>query len=126
SAELTSRADDYSVGGSATTARLYGYGSILTRVSLVRADRNTPGYMRSPPEVPYLYALESALDELAAELGMDPVELRRVNDTMVEPVRGTRFTSRGLMDCFDAAAAAFGWRGRDPRPGAMRDGDWLV
>lgn len=126
SAEVTSRADDYSVGGSATTARLYGHGSILTRVSLVRADRNTPGYMRSPPELPYMYALESALDELAAELGMDPVELRRVNDTMVEPVRGTRFTSRGLMDCFDAAAGAFGWRDRDPAPGRMRDGDWLV
>ena len=44
--------------------------------------------MRSPPEVPYVYALESAMDELAVKLGMDPVELRRVNDTMTEPIKG--------------------------------------
>jgi xanthine dehydrogenase YagR molybdenum-binding subunit len=61
---------------------------VWTKVNLVRADRNTPGFMRSPPEVPYVYALESAIDELAVKLAMDPVELRRVNDTMTEPIKG--------------------------------------
>ena len=58
----------------------------------MHADRNTPGFMRSPPEVPYIYALESAMDELAVKLGMDPVELRRINDTMKEPIEGKPYT----------------------------------
>jgi xanthine dehydrogenase YagR molybdenum-binding subunit len=82
--------------------------------------------MRSPPEVPYVFALESALDELAVALGMDPVELRRVNDTMKEPIKGYPYTSRSLMQCFDEAAKAFRWSKRNPAPGAMRDGDWLI
>jgi xanthine dehydrogenase YagR molybdenum-binding subunit len=57
---------------------------------------------------------------------MDPVELRRVNDTMVDPIKKAPFTSRALMPCFDAAAEAFGWATRDPKPGSMRDGEWLV
>ena len=82
--------------------------------------------MRSPPETPYVFALESAMDELSYALGMDPVELRRVNDTMVEPIKGLRYTSRKLIPCFDAGAKAFGWSRRNPKPASMRDGDWLV
>ena len=105
---------------------MYDYGSIATKVSVVNADRNTPGFMRSPPEVPYMYALESAMDELAAALNMDPVELRRVNDTMKDPITGRPYSSRSLIECFDRAAEAFGWRNRSAAPGSMRDGDWLV
>jgi xanthine dehydrogenase YagR molybdenum-binding subunit len=82
--------------------------------------------MRSPPEVPYLFALESAMDELAVKLNMDPVELRRINDTTVEPIGGKPYTSRSLMACFDEAAKAFGWSQRSPQPKSMSDGDWLV
>jgi xanthine dehydrogenase YagR molybdenum-binding subunit len=57
---------------------------------------------------------------------MDPIELRRRNDTMREPIKGLPYTSRSLMPCFDAAANAFGWERRNPKPGSMRDGDWLV
>jgi xanthine dehydrogenase YagR molybdenum-binding subunit len=60
--ELTSRADDYFVGGTETTARIYHAPNIHTKVSVVRADRGTPGFMRSPLEVPYMFALESAMD----------------------------------------------------------------
>jgi xanthine dehydrogenase YagR molybdenum-binding subunit len=80
--EVTSRPDNYSVAGVEDSARMYGFGAVKTSVTLVHADRNTPGFMRSPPVVPYIYALESALDELAVKLNMDPVELRRVNDSM--------------------------------------------
>src|SRR5207302_8743977 len=90
-----------------------------TKVSMVHADRNTPGIMRSPPEVPYLFALESAVDELAVALDIDPVELRRRNDTMKEPIRGLPYTSRSLMACFDAAGQAFRWAGRSSDPGTM-------
>lgn len=124
--ELTSRPDNYVVGGTEGTTQMYAYGAVASRVNLVKADRQTPGYMRSPPEVPYVFALENAIDELAVALKMDPVELRRINDTQKDPIKGRPFTSRSLMPCFDEAAAAFGWKDRDPRPGSMRDGDWLV
>jgi xanthine dehydrogenase YagR molybdenum-binding subunit len=80
--------------------------------------------MRSPPVVPYVYALESAMDEMAIKLGMDPIEFRRVNDTMTSPIGGKPYSSRSLMQCYDQAAAAFGWQNRTPR--SMRDGDWLI
>ncbi len=124
--ELTSRNDDYGVGGTATTTRMYGYPNVASRVYLVRADRQTPGYMRSPPETPYVYALETAIDEMAEQLGMDPVEFRRVNETLIEPIHGKEFSSRSVTQCFEQAARAFRWSKRNPRPGSMREGDWLI
>ena len=124
--ELSSRPDPYAVGGTKTTTRLYACPNVDSLVSIVRADRNTPGFMRSPPEVPYLFALESAMDELAVALNMDPIELRRINDTMKEPIGGKAYTSRSLMACFDEGAAAFGWSQRSAKPKAMADGDWLI
>jgi xanthine dehydrogenase YagR molybdenum-binding subunit len=76
--------------------------------------------------IPYMYALETAMDELAVKLGMDPIELRRVNDTMTEPIEGKPFSSRSLMKCYDQAADSFGWMRRNPRPGSMHDGEWLI
>lgn len=125
-AEVSSRADAYCVGGTKTTTRLYACPNVDSLVSIVRADRNTPGFMRSPPEVPYLFALESAMDELAVKLNMDPVELRRINDTTSEPIGGKPYTSRSLMACFDEAAKAFGWGQRSAAPKSMSDGDWLI
>jgi xanthine dehydrogenase YagR molybdenum-binding subunit len=124
--EVTSRPSGYNVAGTETTARMYACPNIATAVHVVHADRNTPGFMRAPPETPYMFALESGMDELAYALGMDPIELRRVNDTQIDPVSGKPFSSRSLMACFDQAAAKFGWSGRNPKPGAMRDGDWLI
>ncbi|MDX8502149.1 xanthine dehydrogenase family protein molybdopterin-binding subunit [Mesorhizobium sp. VK4C] len=124
--EMTSRTDAYVVGGTSATGRMYDYGSVLTHVSLVEADRNTPGYMRSPPETPYVYALENAMDEMAVALGMDPVEFRRINEPKTEPIGKKPFSSRSLIQCYEQAADAFGWTKRDPKVGAMRDGDWLV
>ena len=124
--EVTSRPDNYKVAGTDATTRLYACPNVDSEVSIIHADRNTPGFMRSPPEIPYMFALESAMDELAVALRMDPVELRRVNDTMQEPIKGLPYTSRQMAACFDAASKEFGWSKRDPRPGSMRDGDWLV
>ena len=124
--EMSSRPDPYVVAGVEDTAQLYAYGAVTTKVNVVHADRNTPGYMRSPPVVPYVYALESAMDEMAIKLGMDPIEFRRVNDTMTSPIGGKPYSSRSLMQCYDQAAAAFGWHNRKPQPRSMRDGDWLI
>ena len=125
-AEISSRPDAYAVGGTKTTTRLYACPNVASLVSIVRADRNTPGFMRSPPEVPYMFALESAMDELAVKLNMDPIELRRVNDTSKEPIGGKPYTSRSLMACYDEGAKAFGWANRNSQPKSMSDGDWLI
>jgi xanthine dehydrogenase YagR molybdenum-binding subunit len=124
--EVTSRPSDYAVSGVDATARMYACPNIATAVNIVHADRNTPGFMRAPAETPYMFALECAMDELAHELDMDPVELRRVNDAPVDPVNGKPWTSRSLMASFDAAASAFGWDRRDKRPGAKREGEWRI
>ena len=124
--EVTSRPSGYNVAGIESTARMYACANIATDVHVVHADRATPGFMRAPPETPYMFALESGMDELAHALAMDPIELRRVNDTAIDPVDGKPFSSRSLMACFDQAAAKFGWGRRTPAPGSMRDGDWLI
>lgn len=124
--ELTSRADTLAMGALSMTARLYACKNIAGQVNAVAADRSTPGFMRAPGEMPYAFALETALDELAYALGMDPVELRRVNDTNTDPVGGLPYTSRSLMRCFDEGARAFGWKDRPHQTGMLRDGDWLV
>lgn len=124
--EVTSRPDPYVVGGTKTTGRIYNYGSVLTKVFLVKADRPTPSYMRSPPETPYVYALESAMDEMAVALDMDPVEFRRINDASRDAIEGKPFSSRSLMECYDQAAREFGWSSRNPQVGSTQDGDWLI
>jgi xanthine dehydrogenase YagR molybdenum-binding subunit len=124
--EVTSRPSQYNVSGTETTARIYACPNILTKVNIVHADRNTPGFMRAPPDTPYMFALETAMDELAVALDMDPIALRRINDTQTDPATGKPYSSRSLMRCFDEGAASFGWSGRNSRPCTMRDGDWLV
>jgi xanthine dehydrogenase YagR molybdenum-binding subunit len=124
--EISSRPDPYVVAGVEDTAQLYAFGAVATKVNVAHADRNTPGYMRSPPVVPYVYALESAMDEMALKVGVDPIEFRRINDTMTSPIGGKPYSSRSLMQCYDQAAAAFGWKDRTSQPRSMRDGDWLV
>jgi xanthine dehydrogenase YagR molybdenum-binding subunit len=124
--EVTSRPSPYNVSGVESTARMYASPNIHTAVNVVHADRNTPGYMRAPPETPYMFALESAMDELAHALQMDPIELRRINDTATDPVSGRPFSSRSLMRCYDEAAAKFGWARRNSKPGAASEGDWLI
>ncbi|MFI8165889.1 xanthine dehydrogenase family protein molybdopterin-binding subunit [Streptomyces sp. NPDC085931] len=88
-------------------------------------DVPSPSWMRAPGEAPGMYALESAMDELAGALGMDPVELRVRNEPDVEPDSGRPFSSRHLVECLREGARRFGWEGRDPRPGSGREGTLL-
>ena len=82
--------------------------------------------MRNPHGFTVLFALESAMDELAVELNIDPVAMRKRNDAQANPISGIPFTGRSLNRCLDAAAERFGWSKRTPQPGSMRDGDWLI
>ncbi len=124
--ELTSRKDRFALAGSDSTARLYACPNVRTKVWNVETDRQAPGFMRAPPETPYLFAQESAMDELAYKLDMDPLDLRRRNETLVETVSNKPYTSRSLLQCMDRGAEVFGWSRRNPRPGSMQDGEDLV
>ena len=125
-ATVSSRFDNFAMEGTDVSTALYAAEAVAAEERLGRVDRNTPGPMRAPPEVPFLFALESAMDELAYALDLDPIALRRSNDTASDPVTGKMFTTRPLMRCFDAAAAAFGWSDRSSRPRAtLRDGWWV-
>lgn len=115
--EFTSRDDRFVTAGSDATARLYACPNIRTLVRNVAADRQAPGFMRGLPETPYLFAMESAMDELAHALDIDPVELRRCNETAADPVTGKPCTSRALLRCMAGGARLFGWDGRRKQPG---------
>src|SRR5260370_4857160 len=82
--------------------------------------------MRAAGEAEGNFALESALDELAYAIGMDPLELRLRNYAEDHPQLGLPWSSKALRACFEQGAERFGWSARNPRPGAMRDGNWLV
>ncbi|MEU8379037.1 xanthine dehydrogenase family protein molybdopterin-binding subunit [Streptosporangium sp. NPDC048865] len=105
---------------------MYAAPNSHTAHRLLRLDMPSPSWMRAPGEAPGMFALESAMDELAYALGMDPVELRIVNEPSVDPASGLPFSSRNLVACLSEGAARFGWAGRDPRPGVRRDGRWLI
>ncbi|MFF3325169.1 xanthine dehydrogenase family protein molybdopterin-binding subunit [Streptomyces sp. NPDC002889] len=93
---------------------------------LAALDVPTPSWMRAPGETPGMYALESAMDELAVATGVDPVELRLRNEPDAEPDSGRPFSSRNLARCLREGARRFGWQQRDPRPGVRREGNLLV
>jgi xanthine dehydrogenase YagR molybdenum-binding subunit len=108
------------------TRMMYASPNRRTTHRLARLDVPTPSWMRAPGECPGMYALESALDELAQELGMDPVDLRVVNDPVIDPESGHPFSSRNLVACLREGADRFGWPARDPRPAVRREGRFLV
>ncbi|MFF9077309.1 xanthine dehydrogenase family protein molybdopterin-binding subunit [Streptomyces sp. NPDC014872] len=108
------------------TRVMYGSGHSRTTHRVAALDVPSPSWMRAPGEAPGMYALESAMDELASALGMDPVELRLRNDPVDEPDSGRPFSSRGLAACLEEGAARFGWRDRDPRPAVREEGPLLI
>lgn len=93
---------------------------------VVPLDVPSPSWMRAPGEAPGMYALESAIDELAVLLDIDPVELRMRNEPDTEPDSDRAFSSRHLVGCLRAGAERFGWQPRDPRPAVRREGDLLL
>ena len=95
--EMQSRQDDYPLAGFGVTTAMYGKPAILTRTNMVKADRQTSGFMRAPVEMPYMYPLESAMDELAVALSMDPIELRRRQRHPREP-GGRRAVHQPIAD----------------------------
>jgi len=93
---------------------------------LVPLDLSTPAWTRGPGETTGSFALESAMDELAHALKMDPLALRLKNFAEVDPENNKPWSSNYLRECYAQGAEKFGWSQRNPTPGATRDGDWLV
>ncbi|ADG10554.1 xanthine dehydrogenase family protein molybdopterin-binding subunit [Caulobacter segnis] len=109
------------------TRLLYAGANRMTKLKLATLDLPEGNAMRAPGEAPGLMALEMAMDELAEKLAIDPIELRVINDTQVDPEKpGRPFSQRQLVECLRTGAEKFGWAKRSPRPGQVRDGRWLV
>jgi xanthine dehydrogenase YagR molybdenum-binding subunit len=119
-------------GGSPETAvnqtrLLYAGADRLTRMRLATLDLPEANAMRAPGEAPGMMALEVAMDEMAEKLKMDPVTFRIVNDTTADPAKRERkFSQRRFVQCLRTGAQRFGWDKRNPMPGQVRDGRWLV
>ncbi|HEY2467546.1 MAG TPA: xanthine dehydrogenase family protein molybdopterin-binding subunit [Terracidiphilus sp.] len=101
-------------------------GGISTNHKIVHVNRNTPTALRAPHEALGHFALESAMDELAYATGIDPVALRLLNDTEIDPDSGRPFSTRAMHKCLTEGAARFGWEKRTPKPRSMRDGRFLI
>ena len=105
---------------------MYATPNFSSRQNIVPVNTVTPGALRAPGENPSAFGIESAIDELAHELGLDPLEIRLRNYAEQDPHAKKPWSTRQLREAFAAGAAAFGWSKRDPRPRAMRAGRQLV
>ncbi|QPN43208.1 xanthine dehydrogenase family protein molybdopterin-binding subunit [Priestia aryabhattai] len=109
------------------TQVLYAGANRMTRARLAILDLPEGNAMRAPGEASGMMALEAAMDELAVALNMDPVQLRKLNDTQTVPGDPSRrFTTRELVKCLDVGAQHFGWSKRSPVPASRREGRWLI
>ncbi len=108
------------------TRSAYAAGSFKLDVEVAYLDMLANTFMRAPGEAVGTFALESAVDELAHRLGMDPVELRIRNEPERDPTEGKPFSSRHIVQAWRDGAERFGWSRRNSEPRATRDGEWLV
>jgi xanthine dehydrogenase YagR molybdenum-binding subunit len=104
----------------------YKSGSFKLDVETAKMDMLSNTFMRAPGESVGTFALESAIDELAVELGMDPIELRIRNEPEKDPTTGVPFSSRHIVEAYVTGAERFGWDHRKIKPGSRREGEWLV
>jgi xanthine dehydrogenase YagR molybdenum-binding subunit len=108
--EQTSTVKEFAEQTAVATRMMYAAPNRRTTHRLVALDVPTPSWMRAPGECPGMYALESAIDELAVELGIDPIELRIRNEPELDPETGNPFSTRNLVACLREGAERFGWK----------------
>jgi xanthine dehydrogenase YagR molybdenum-binding subunit len=105
---------------------LYSMPNVRQAYSTVALDVNTPIWMRGPGYATGAFAVEAAMDELAHELGVDPIELRLRNEPGIDESTGQPFSTRRLRECYEVGSREFGWQRRNPAPRSTTDGDWLI
>ncbi|MFI9509222.1 xanthine dehydrogenase family protein molybdopterin-binding subunit [Nocardia sp. NPDC052566] len=122
---MTSHFDNWAEPSLEVASKAYGIPHWEGQYRLIKGNTMTPTFMRGPGEASGMVALECAIDELAGELGADPVELRLRNHAAVDPESGNPWSSDGYADCLQLAAERFGWADRQPI-GKHVDGNWLI
>jgi xanthine dehydrogenase YagR molybdenum-binding subunit len=105
---------------------MYACPNLQTRLRLVRANIQSPTFMRAPGEAPGVMVQECAINELAAQLGVDPIELRLRNHADVYPIDGSPWSSKLLKECYARGAERVEWHKRNPEPRSVRDGRMLL
>ena len=123
---LTSTFDEFVETASMVSRMLYPAPNNSTVHKVIKSDLGTPNYMRAPGESVGTYALECAMDELAYELKMDPVEFRLKNYAEMDPEKKLPWSSKSLRECYRQGAEKFGWSKRWPQPRSMREGNTLI
>ncbi len=124
--EQTSTVHEFAEQTALATRMMYAALNRRTTHRLARLDVPAPTIMRAPGECPGMFALESAMDEMAIACGLDPIEFRIRNEPEIDPDSGHPFSSRGLVACLREGAQRFGWQQRDPRPRIRPSGRWLI
>lgn len=122
----TSTFEDWTETSGVLTRMLYEVPNLATSHRLVPLNVGTPTFMRAPGETTGSFALESALDELAVALKMDPIALRLKNYAEIDPQEGKPWSSKQLRECYRLGAERFGWSKRQAAPRSMRDGTTLI
>ncbi|HYZ33469.1 MAG TPA: xanthine dehydrogenase family protein molybdopterin-binding subunit, partial [Crenalkalicoccus sp.] len=122
----TSFEDSYVEPAGSLARIMYAVPNLTATQRLAQVNMLTPGWMRAPGEAVGAFALESAMDELAFALRMDPLELRLRNWAEVDPENGKPWSTRRLREAYEVGASAFGWHRRPPLPRSMRDGHQLI
>ena len=122
----TSFVDVFVEKAGVATPILYSNPNLDVDHHVVRLNRGTPCPMRAPGEAPGTYGLEVAMDELADQLKMDPIDLRLVNYADEEPQKHKQFSSKNLKECYQRGAEMIGWNKRSSTPGSQREGKYLV
>ncbi|AZO08684.1 MULTISPECIES: xanthine dehydrogenase family protein molybdopterin-binding subunit [unclassified Mesorhizobium] len=108
------------------TSIMYATPNFSSKQNVVRVNTVVPGAKRAPGENPSAFGIECAIDELAYELGIDPLEMRLINYAEQDPHAKKAWSTRQLREAFAAGAEAFGWAKRSPQPRSMRDGHQLI
>jgi xanthine dehydrogenase YagR molybdenum-binding subunit len=126
SIEQTAKIKEFAENSSRSTRTMYGAAAQRTTQRLAALDVPVGAIMRAPGEATGMFALESAVDEMAMACGLDPIEFRIRNEPDIDAASGLPFSSRHLVDCLHEGARRFGWEPRDPTPRARRDHGWLL
>ncbi|HET8728501.1 MAG TPA: xanthine dehydrogenase family protein molybdopterin-binding subunit [Alphaproteobacteria bacterium] len=124
--EQTSRLKEFAEQTAVVSRMMYATPNRRTTHRLAALDVPVPSWMRAPGETPGMFAAEVAMDELAIACGLDPIELRILNEPEADPESGKPWSCRNLRECLREGARRFAWDGRDPAPAVRRRGGWLV
>ncbi len=122
----TSFIDDYMENATEPTPMLYSCPNVTATQRLVKLNIGTPTPMRGPGATPGMFALDSAMDELAVKLNLDPLEVRLRNYAEKDESSDLPFSSKHLRECYQTGADRFGWSNRKPGVGSMRDGSEIL